>query len=157
VGGVQVGLGDVPYQVSLQPAYRSKPWCGGSIYNHNTVITAAHCILEKVYGEDRWELIPDRRLYCFVKAVAAENELYKHEGQEQARTIAEAVPHPEYNPLTFDNDIAILKLNDSFVFNEYVQPIEILTEDPIPEYCERRKIKLHFIQRRFIKQLMQLC
>jgi secreted trypsin-like serine protease len=41
VGGVDSRIEDFPYQVSLR--YNREHWCGGSILNADTVITAAHC------------------------------------------------------------------------------------------------------------------
>ena len=41
VGGVQVGSGEAPWQVSLQ---RSSHFCGGTIIDANWVLTAAHCV-----------------------------------------------------------------------------------------------------------------
>ena len=31
--------------------------------------------------------------------------------------------HPQYNPETFDNDLALIQVKDHIVFNEYIQPI----------------------------------
>ena len=48
VGGVEVQRGEVPYLVSLQDARwtptQPRYYCGGSIYDATTIITAAHCV-----------------------------------------------------------------------------------------------------------------
>lgn len=41
VGGVAASAGEFPYIVSLQVSNRH--FCGGSLINANTVVTAAHC------------------------------------------------------------------------------------------------------------------
>ncbi|KAF2851730.1 female reproductive tract protease-like protein [Plenodomus tracheiphilus IPT5] len=42
VGGVAAVAGDVPFIVAV--SLDGSPWCGGSLVNANTVVTAAHCI-----------------------------------------------------------------------------------------------------------------
>ncbi|XP_055389299.1 trypsin-1-like [Condylostylus longicornis] len=41
VGGVQVNISEIPYQISLQ--YYNRHICGGSLIAKNLVLTAAHC------------------------------------------------------------------------------------------------------------------
>lgn len=57
VGGQQVARGEVPYLVSLQDARwtpdNPRHYCGGSIHDATTVVTAAHCVspyLKDYYG-----------------------------------------------------------------------------------------------------------
>jgi hypothetical protein len=40
VGGTTAAAGDAPWVVSMR---RTSHFCGGSIYNTRTIITAAHC------------------------------------------------------------------------------------------------------------------
>lgn len=42
---------------------------------------------------------------------------------EVARGVEEIIVHPHYDSLTFDNDIALMKLNESVSFNKYIQPV----------------------------------
>lgn len=41
------------------------------------------------------------------------------------------IPHENYNPFEFANDIAIMVLKESIEFNEVVQPIELNEDDSI--------------------------
>ena len=41
VGGKPVDIKQRPFQVSLQ--FGSSHWCGGSVINPRTIVTAAHC------------------------------------------------------------------------------------------------------------------
>ena len=43
VGGIDASPGDAPWQVSLQ-AYPTTHFCGGSLLNKRTIVTAAHCV-----------------------------------------------------------------------------------------------------------------
>lgn len=40
----------------------------------------------------------------------------------QIHTVSKVVLHQNYNPLTEDNDIALIELDSPVVFNDYVQP-----------------------------------
>ena len=44
VGGVAAVAGDAKWIVSLKRTASGSHFCGGSIYNAKTIITAAHCI-----------------------------------------------------------------------------------------------------------------
>jgi trypsin len=48
VGGTTAAAGEFPYIVSLQRS--GSHFCGGSLLNANTVITAAHCSVSSVIG-----------------------------------------------------------------------------------------------------------
>lgn len=37
--------------------------------------------------------------------------------------IQEVHVHPQFNPGTFDNDLALVRLKDHIEFNDYIQPI----------------------------------
>lgn len=40
-----------------------------------------------------------------------------------ARPVAEVIKHENYNPDTESNDIALIKVTDSILFTDYVQPV----------------------------------
>ena len=48
IGGVETSTADYPFLVSVQTATKGSSdflhICGGSIYNENFIITAAHCV-----------------------------------------------------------------------------------------------------------------
>ena len=43
VGGTVAHEGQFPYQISLRNRY-NRHFCGGSILNHQWILTAAHCV-----------------------------------------------------------------------------------------------------------------
>ena len=57
----------IPWQVSLHKyldRYHAQHWCGASIIDHNTIITAAHCFTVNVsnvmyqdYSQEKYEIV----------------------------------------------------------------------------------------------------
>ncbi|KXN67065.1 putative trypsin-like serine protease precursor [Conidiobolus coronatus NRRL 28638] len=77
---------------------KNEHWCGGSLYNGNTIITAAHCVI----GEDsQWT------------AKIHRHDLSKSDAEEGGKTykVIKRIPHPSYNATSAANDIAIWKIN----------------------------------------------
>ncbi|KAF3006058.1 hypothetical protein E8E13_010918 [Curvularia kusanoi] len=94
VGGVPASAGDFPFIVSFQK--NGGHFCGGSLLNGNTVLTAAHC----VDGQSLSGL-----------GVRA-GTLNRNSGGVTSQVSA-IYMHPNYNRNTFDSDVAILKLRTS--------------------------------------------
>jgi len=104
VGGVEARQGSHPWIVSLQ--YGSSHFCGGTLISPDIVITAAHCLAA---------VTPTR-------IVAGAHDLSRTNGNEQYSKPARLIPHQGYDPGTFINDIAIIKLATPVKFNTNVQP-----------------------------------
>ena len=100
VGGVPVGdATDFPYQVALVFRQVSDPFqaqfCGGSLISPDTVLTAAHC----VEGESARDLDVRSGIVDLV------DDLGHRANVRQIRV------HPDYDPATSDNDVAVLQLS----------------------------------------------
>uniref|UniRef100_A0A034VLR2 Serine protease snake n=1 Tax=Bactrocera dorsalis TaxID=27457 RepID=A0A034VLR2_BACDO len=94
--------------------------CGGSLISETFVITAAHCTN-----------ITDE-----VPTVARIGEINlkvnaQHFGP-QIFGIQSIYTHPQYDGVTYYNDIALLLLNGSVVFTEFVRPIRLWTHPDLP-------------------------
>ena len=50
-----------------------------------------------------------------------DNEVFRYD-------VIEIIPHPQYNPQTFNNDIALLKLSTNVEFSEFIYPICLPTK-----------------------------
>ncbi|XP_035220366.1 complement C1s-A subcomponent-like isoform X2 [Stegodyphus dumicola] len=114
IGGHNTKKGAYPWQVMLwEPNLES--FCGGSLLNERWIATAAHCFVN--YRGLRWDRI-------VIKIGKHDRE---YEEQEEFRTsIADPssiVVHPAYDKLTFDNDLALVRLRDHVQFTDYILPI----------------------------------
>lgn len=57
--------------------------------------------------------------------VAGVLNLVVSEGKEQVRKVVKIITHQNYNASIILNDIALLKLKDPFVLNDFVQPVRL--------------------------------
>nr|XP_014102036.1 trypsin alpha-3-like [Bactrocera oleae] len=118
VGGESTNIKKHPYQVSVLQ-YGSHI-CGGSILhtgNNKTagffVITAAHCV------------IPSKPQNYAVKfGISLLNQL------SQMALVDIIVRHKDYNPITSDYDIALIKLQNQIPFSTTAQPIRMSSAVP---------------------------
>jgi len=94
VGGEPAVAGDFPFIVSLSEG--GSHFCGGTLINANTVVTAAHCST----GQDP------------AAAAVRAGSLQWAAGGTQVG-VSSIVIHPAYSSSTLDNDIAIWKLSES--------------------------------------------
>ncbi|CAK6976630.1 serine protease 27-like [Scomber scombrus] len=109
VGGQNSSPGSWPWQADLY--LDGTHHCGGSLINEHWVLTAAHCIAEG-------SLV----VYLGRHSLSGSNV------NEVSRAVVKVITHPHYDPLTYDNDIALLKLNDSVSFTDYIQPVCLASE-----------------------------
>lgn len=91
VGGVEVDISEVPFQISLQ--YGSSHICGGSLISKNRVLTAAHC----TSGSSASSL----------KVRIGSSTHAKGGILVQVKKITQ---HPKYNSNTIDYDFSVLEL-----------------------------------------------
>ncbi|XP_037947699.1 trypsin-like [Teleopsis dalmanni] len=92
VNGEDTTIEAHPYQVSIQKSSGGH-FCGGSIINEDTVVTAAHCMT----GQDASNL-----------KIRLGSTLYNEGGEYVSVRAFEY--HPGYNSKTKENDIAVIKL-----------------------------------------------
>jgi len=123
VGGTEATANEFPFIVSLQnyveggQSYRH--FCGGSVYNQNYIITAAHCVTPDKLSSTLSLII-----------VAGDHDLNTGSYSEQIRVVKTIYLHPRYSEVSYANDIAVLELQSPLTFNQWVTPIAIATTDP---------------------------
>ena len=114
VGGRNAHFGEWPWQVLIKEATWLGLWmktkCGGVLIDHRWVLTAAHCqpgfwgSLLVVVGE--YDLTGD-----------VENL------KPIQKPVKRMIVHRNYNPTTFENDIALMELESPFDVQPHVVPI----------------------------------
>lgn len=99
--GEGVHISQVPYQVAI---YKNGNFsCGGSILNQEWILTAAHCVEEPF-------------TYAIKVGISRLDEV------GTSFNVGQKVVHPNYNKVTMDNDIALIKINGIINYNTNVQP-----------------------------------
>lgn len=112
VGGQNADLGEWPWQVTLHFKNFGHT-CGASILSDKWLLSAAHCFVT----HSQENLLTANWL-----SFSGMQDQFKYDGV-QRRSIRRIVPHPDYNQMTFDYDIALLELSEPLEFSNTIQPI----------------------------------
>ncbi|XP_062557835.1 transmembrane protease serine 9-like [Armigeres subalbatus] len=109
VGGYEVDVKDVPFQVSLGNGFGH--FCGGSLLSERWVLTAGHCADNRDQG---------LRVRVGTSRHASGGQLY---------TVKTVHQHPQYNEATIDYDFSLLELDETVTFGENCQPVDLPKKD----------------------------
>jgi secreted trypsin-like serine protease len=132
VGGTNATMAEFPHQVLvLVGGYM----CGGSIIARQYVLTAAHCVVDDSgvpYAARAFTI------YAGLQNMGslAKNRLNPH---FQRGAVSAVTVHPRYNPESYNNDVAVLKLISPLTPSAGVKVIKIATNADIhkPLYSTR--------------------
>ncbi|KAG5328502.1 CTR1 protein, partial [Acromyrmex charruanus] len=123
VGGRDAPVGKFPYQVSLRKSGRH--FCGGSIINHNTILTAGHCLVSY-----RWNPsgLKSLTIHAGTNLLSENGTVYKAK---------QAIIHETFDSIRIINDIGLLILSTPIEYTKYIQPVSLATTDVAPtgSYC----------------------
>jgi hypothetical protein len=112
-GGSDADISDFPWQVYLEAGDYT---CGGSIISNNWIITAAHCV-----KNDYDETIQASEMLIIAGANNPWNAL-----EGKGYRVSEVIVHEDYDSITLNNDIALLKLIDPINYAN-AKPIKLIS------------------------------
>lgn len=113
VGGKDSDEGEWPWQVSLHMKTQGHV-CGASVISNSWIVTAAHCVQDSEkyrYSQpDQWEVY-----------------LGLHSQSETStatlKGVKRIIPHPRYDHVSYDNDLALMELDSPVILNQNIWPI----------------------------------
>ncbi|KAJ6218708.1 hypothetical protein RDWZM_004520 [Blomia tropicalis] len=120
VGGRNAQFGEWPWQVLIKEAgwlgLFMKPKCGGVLINERWILTAAHCQ-------------PSAMGSLIVMLGQHETNGEHQQLKPVVKAVRRMIVHRDYDPETFDNDIALLELETPFELKPHVIPICLPDQD----------------------------
>lgn len=109
--------GTLPFFVAIRTSTNIH-FCGGALYNEDTVITAAHCFGDRGTRASQYRVTMGHEKRKWRDA--------RREPNFQEFRVREIILHRGYDNRDFENDIAIMKLRSPAEFTDYVRPICML-------------------------------
>ncbi|BES95805.1 Tryp_SPc [Nesidiocoris tenuis] len=119
VGGQLSAFGKWPWQISLRQ-WRTSTYlhkCGAALLSENWAITAAHCV-ENVPPSDLLLRLGEHDL-------STEEEPYGF----QERRVQIVASHPQFDPRTFEYDLALLRFYEPVTFQPNIIPVCVPEDD----------------------------
>ena len=100
--------------------------CGGSIFNNDTVLTAAHCCKAV---SDYGSIASDVKVVAGLNKLR--NEFESNQKYKEETFVKEMTIHPNYTGMNdnFQNDICILHLEDQFNLGSMIAKIPLWKND----------------------------
>uniref|UniRef100_A0A8B9FRV2 Peptidase S1 domain-containing protein n=1 Tax=Amazona collaria TaxID=241587 RepID=A0A8B9FRV2_9PSIT len=115
VGGTDASRGEVPWQVSLKEG--SRHFCGAAVIGDRWLLSAAHsgCSIHNKHDEvDQPRPGKGDNRGLVIRTVQV---------QKVQINVTRVIPHPLFNPIMLDFDVAVLELATPLVFNKHIQPV----------------------------------
>ncbi|KAI9586769.1 hypothetical protein GQX74_002616 [Glossina fuscipes] len=117
VGGSTTGVSEYPWMARL--SYFNRFYCGGTLINDRYVLTAAHCV--KGF------------MWFMIKVTFGEHDRCNDRERPETRFVLRAFTQ-KFSFANFDNDIALLRLNDRVPITSFIRPI------CLPRYDQRHDL-----------------
>lgn len=107
VNGNGTTPGAYPWAVGIQ--FVDKLYCGGSLINKRFVITAAHCVKNINHAR--------------IRLILGDHDRRHLEANQETRFIERVFIRPDFVKATFNNDIALIKMDQEVQFSAFVRPV----------------------------------
>ncbi|XP_069938934.1 uncharacterized protein [Cherax quadricarinatus] len=108
VGGGEAQPGEYPWMLMLKiNDGRSPKQCGGALITRKEALTAAHCL--------NFENLK-------VTVIAGQHDV-NNDGTTQVVGVQKMTVHPDFDPMTLANDIAVITLEEEVTWNQRVGPV----------------------------------
>lgn len=117
VGGADALISDFPWQIYLTSTDFQ---CGGSIISAGWVVTAAHCVFNKL-----GTVYPPSAMTIFAGSTTPSSSGSRY-------FVSQIIPHPSFNKTTLDYDIALLKVISTISCTN-CKPIKLITARNVAE------------------------
>ncbi|KAJ0173207.1 hypothetical protein K1T71_011383 [Dendrolimus kikuchii] len=122
IGGEHFQRGTYPWLVALSKLKKleRKFICGASLVSDQHVVTAAHC-----------QQIRDQKIEVkeFLVTAGAFDLDNLADNEAQSYYVKHAIPHDDYDPFTYKNDIMVMTLKRKVVYTDYIIPICLWSEE----------------------------
>ncbi|XP_049871206.1 serine protease hepsin-like [Pectinophora gossypiella] len=112
VGGEEAGVDEFPWMAKL--TYFKRFYCGGMLINDRYVLTAAHCV--KGF------------MWFMIKVTFGEHNRCNATVRPETRFVLRAISN-KFSLSNFDNDIALLRLNERVPISDAIKPICLPTNN----------------------------
>ncbi|KAL0134141.1 hypothetical protein PUN28_001177 [Cardiocondyla obscurior] len=109
VGGQTTSMNEFPWMARL--SYLNKFYCGGTLINDRYVLTAAHCVKGLIF----------RFMWFMIKITFGEHDRCLEKAPETRYVVR--VMTGDFSFLNFENDIALLRLNERVPLSDTIRPI----------------------------------
>ncbi|XP_055587875.1 trypsin-3-like [Uranotaenia lowii] len=115
-GGAETFPGQFPYVVSIDSPYNLH--CGGTILNRQHVLTTGYCVMHPV----SFTLVNP----FWLRVIAGDVNLVSPSIRREVRNVTHIFVHPNYNLLTGNNDLAVMRLHTPLPeFHNTIEPASI--------------------------------
>lgn len=112
---------DAPWFAAVRKGCHEHVHCGAIIIHKRWLLSVAHCF----YNDSNWPSIPPYPRRQFSVTMGTRDRTSRSARQYKIREIIE---HPQFNKRTYENDIALIKLELNIQFSRTISPICIKSE-----------------------------
>ncbi|XP_044266148.1 transmembrane protease serine 2-like [Tribolium madens] len=119
IGGQTAHTLQFPYAAAIYVQTPTlKHFCSGTLLSNQWILTAGQCVDGAILFQ------------IFLGSISLKTN---DPGQIEVAT-SNFVLHPEYNPMTLQNDIGLIELRMPITFTDYIRPIDRLPLSALPDY-----------------------